>query len=359
MASLTNHVNGRGHEEEDGPKFVLVTGGAGYIGSHVVLELLKDDRYVPVVVDNLDNSHPECLHRIEGLSGKKVPFYPVDMMYKDGLREVFKKYNFSSAIHLAGLKSVGESVENPMKYYRVNIGIALNLVEVMKEFGVGKLLFSSSATVYGTPKYLPLDENHETGACSNPYGKTKFFVEEMLKDLSEVESDWNIVLLRYFNPIGAHESGEIGEDPNGIPANLMPFLTQVAVGKRKEAKVFGTDYPTRDGTGIRDYIHVVDLAQGHVAALAKLEEKCGCRAYNLGTGKTVSVLEMIAAVEKASGKKVPYVLCDKREGDVAEIYCDTTKAETELKWKATRSLDGMCADSWNWQRKNPNGYKTA
>ena len=354
MASLTN---GRHAVEE--AKFVLVTGGAGYIGSHVVLELLKDERYVPVVVDNLDNSHPECLHRIEELSGKKVLFYPVDLMYKDGLREVFKKYNFSSAIHLAGLKAVGESVENPMKYYRVNIGIALNLVEVMKEFGVRNLLFSSSATVYGTPKYLPLDENHETGNCSNPYGKTKFFIEEMLKDLSQVERDWNVVLLRYFNPIGAHESGQIGEDPNGIPANLMPFLTQVAVGKRKEAKVFGIDYPTRDGTGLRDYIHVVDLALGHVAALTKLEENCGGKAYNLGTGKTVSVLEMIAAVEKASGKKISYVACDRREGDVAEMYCDPTKAKKELKWKATRSVDQMCTDSWNWQKKNPNGYKTA
>lgn len=357
---MANHVNGHNHEIiVSEAKFVLVTGGAGYVGSHVVLELLKDDRYVPVVVDNLDNSHPECLHRIEELSGKKVPFYPVDMMYKDGLREVFKKYLFSSVIHLAGLKAVGESVENPMKYYRINIGVALNLVEVMKEFGVQNLLFSSSATVYGPPKYLPLDENHETGTCSSPYGKTKFFIEEMLKDLSRGEKDWNIILLRYFNPIGAHESGQIGEDPNGIPANLMPILTQVAVGKRREAKVFGADYPTHDGTGLRDYIHVVDLAEGHVAALTKLEEKCGCQVYNLGTGKGVSVLEMIAAVEKASGKKIPYVLCDRREGDVAEMYCDPSRAEAELKWRATRSLDQMCLDSWNWQKKNPNGYKTA
>ena len=351
-----HHANGVATD-----RFVLVTGGAGYVGTHVVLELLRDDRYVPVVVDNLDNSHPDCLKRIEKLSGKKVTFYPVDMMYTDGLREVFRKHHFSSVIHLAGLKAVGESVQNPMKYYRVNLGILLNLVEVMKEFGVKDLLFSSSATVYGSPKYLPLDEEHETGNCSNPYGRTKFFIEEMLKDLSQVESDWNIILLRYFNPIGAHESGQIGEDPNGVPANLVPFLTQVAVGKRKEAKVFGTDYPTRDGTGLRDYIHVVDLAQGHVAALTKLDEGCGCglKVYNLGTGKSVSVLEMIVALEKASGTKIPHVMCERREGDVAELYCNPSRAEFELNWRATRSLDQMCTDAWNWQKKNPNGYKTA
>lgn len=337
---------------------ILVTGGAGYIGSHVVLELLKEEVYTPVVVDNLENSHPECLKRIEDLTGKKVAFYPVDMMYKDGLRGVFQKHHFSAVIHLAGVKAVGESVQNPMKYYRINLGILLNLVDVMKEFGVKDLLFSSSATVYGDPKYLPLDEKHETGNCSNPYGTTKYFIEEMLKDLAKVEKDWNIIILRYFNPIGAHESGQIGEDPNGIPANLMPFLTQVAVGKRKEAKVFGTDYPTRDGTGLRDYIHVVDLAQGHVSALAKLEEMCGLKIYNLGTGKNVSVLEMIAAVEEASGKKIPYVLCQRREGDIADLYCNTSLALQELKWKASRSLSQMCRDSWNWQSKNPNGYKT-
>ena len=343
----------------NGLKYVLVTGGVGYIGSHTVLELLRDEQYVPVVVDNLSNSHLECLKRVEKLSGRKVTFYKVDMMDKDGLRDVFKRHEFSCVIHFAGLKAVGESVKDPLTYYRVNVGIALNLVEVMREFGVKDLMFSSSATVYGTPLHLPLDEEHPTGNCSNPYGKTKVIIEEILKDLSQVEPDWNIILLRYFNPIGAHESGEIGEDPNGIPANLMPFLTQVAVGKRKEAKVFGTDYPTRDGTGLRDYIHVVDLAHGHISALDKLEEKVGLKVYNLGTGKNVSVLEMIAAVEKASGRKIPYVLCDRREGDVAELYCDPTRVEAELHWKATRSLEQMCLDSWNWQQRNPNGYKNA
>ena len=351
---MNGHTNGAAEH-----KSVLVTGGAGYIGSHAVLELLREDNYTPVVLDNLQNSHQECLKRVEELSGKKVVFYGVDMLDKEALRRVFQKHNFSSVIHLAGLKAVGESVQNPMKYYRVNIDIALNLVEVMREFGVKNLLFSSSATVYGTPKYLPLDENHATGNCSNPYGKTKFFIEEILKDLCQVEREWNVILLRYFNPIGAHVSGMIGEDPDGVPANLMPFLTQVAVGKRKEVKVFGTDYPTRDGTGLRDYIHVVDLARGHVAALAKLEENCGLRAYNLGTGKSVSVLEMISAVEKASGREIPYVLCERREGDVGEIYCNPSRAEAELGWKACRSLDQMCSDSWNWQSKNPNGYKTA
>ena len=337
-------------------KFVLVTGGAGYIGSHMVLELLREDRYVPVVVDNLKNSHPECLKRIEKLSGKEVIFYPLDLMDKEKLKEVFQKYSFHAVIHFAGLKAVGESVQEPLKYYRINIDIALNLVEVMTEFGVTNLLFSSSATVYGTPQRLPIDEDHPTGNCSNPYGRTKVFIEEILKDLAKVERSWNIILLRYFNPVGAHESGMIGEDPNGQPNNLMPFLTQVAIGKRKEAMVFGTDYQTRDGTGIRDYIHVVDLAEGHVAALAKLEEKCGLKAYNLGSGNNVSVLEMIAALEKASGRSIPYRICDRREGDVAEVYCDASRAEKELKWKATKTLDQMCTDSWHWQQQNPNGY---
>lgn len=336
---------------------VLVTGGAGYIGSHTVLEILRAGRYVPVVIDNLDNSNPEVLKRVETLSGREVIFHRVDMMEKEKLREIFQKYSFHSVIHLAGLKAVGESVQDPLKYYRVNIGIALNLVEVMKEFKVKNLLFSSSATVYGLPETLPLTEDHPTGNCSNPYGKTKVFIEEILMDLAKIDPSWNIVLLRYFNPIGAHESGQIGEDPNGVPQNLMPFLTQVAIGKRSEVKVFGTDYPTRDGTGLRDYIHVVDLALGHVAALMKLEENCGLKIYNLGSGKNVSVLEMIAAVEKASGRKIPHQVCDRREGDIPELYCDPSRAEKELNWKATRTLDQMCSDSWNWQQQNPNGYK--
>lgn len=338
-------------------RYVLVTGGAGYIGSHTIVELLRVGRYVPVVVDNFDNSDAGCLKRVEKLSGKEVIFYRVDMMEKEKLREVFRKHSFYSVIHFAGLKAVGESMQDPLRYYRVNIGIALNLVEVMKEFNVTNLLFSSSATVYGSPQYLPLNEDHPTGSCSNPYGKTKVFIEEILKDMAKIEPNWNIILLRYFNPVGAHESGQIGEDPNGVPQNLMPFLTQVAVGKRKMAKVFGADYPTRDGTGLRDYIHVVDLAQGHVTALTKLEENCGLKAYNLGSGKNVSVLEMITAVEKASGQSIPYQVCDRREGDIAELYCDPSRAEVELKWRATRSLDQMCSDSWNWQLRNPNGYK--
>ena len=338
-------------------KFVLVTGGAGYIGSHTVLELLRTDRYVPVVVDNLFNSHPECLKRVEKLTGKKVPFHQLDLLDKEKTREVFRKYSFHAVIHFAGLKAVGESVREPIKYYRVNIDILLNLLEAMKEFGVTNLLFSSSATVYGTPQSLPLVEDHPTGNCSNPYGKTKVFIEEILKDLAQVEPTWNILLLRYFNPIGAHESGLIGEDPNGVPNNLMPFLTQVAVGKREEVLVFGNDYPTRDGTGVRDYIHVVDLAQGHVAALAKVEEKCGLKIYNLGSGEGVSVLEMIHALEAASGKKIPHRVVERREGDLAELYCDATRAERELQWRATRSLSQMCTDSWRWQTQNPNGYK--
>ena len=338
-------------------KFVLVTGGAGYIGSHTVLELLRTDRYLPVVVDNLFNSHPECLKRVEKLTGKKVAFHQLDLLDKEKTREVFRKYSFHAVIHLAGLNGVGKSVREPMKYYRVNIDITLNVLEVMKEFGVTNLLFSSSSTVYGAPQHLPIGEDHPTGNCSNPYGKTKVFIEEILKDLAQVEPSWNILLLRYFNPIGAHESGLIGEDPNGVPNNLMPFLTQVAVGKRKEVLVFGDDYPTKDGTGVRDYIHVVDLAQGHVAALAKAEEKCGLKIYNLGSGNGVTVLEMIHAVETASGKKIPHRIVERREGDLPELYCDATRAERELQWKATRSLSQMCADSWRWQTHNPNGYK--
>ena len=341
---------------EERGKYVLVTGGVGYVGSHTLIELLHNESYRPVVVDNLINAHPTCLKRIEKLTGKKVPFYQVDLMDKESVRAIFRQYSFHAVIHFAGLKAVGESVRQPLRYYRVNVGIAINLVEVMKEFDVKNILFSSSATVYGEPQHLPIAETHPTGNCSNPYGKTKVFVEEILKDVAEAEPDWNILLLRYFNPVGAHESGEIGEDPNGVPNNLMPFLTQVAVGKRKEALVFGDDYPTRDGTGIRDYIHVVDLAQGHVAGLEKLEEKCGLRTYNLGSGENVSVLEMIAALEEASGKTIPYRVVGRREGDIAEMYCDPARAERELKWKATRTLSQMCVDSWRWQVNNPHGF---
>ena len=337
-------------------KRVLVTGGAGYIGSHTVVEMLKSGSYQPVVVDNLYNSNAECMKRVEKITGKKVDFFQMDLLDRGKLRELFTKYEFYAVIHFAGLKAVGESVQKPLMYYRTNIDIALNLLELMEEFNVNNFIFSSSATVYGTPERLPLDETHPVGKCSNPYGKTKFFVEEILTDIAQVKPDWNVILLRYFNPVGAHESGEIGEYPNGTPNNLMPFISQVAVGTRTELQVFGNDYETRDGTGVRDYIHVVDLAIGHVAALEKLQENCRLKTYNLGTGKGVSVLELVAAMEKASGRKIPYKIATRREGDVAAVYADPRLAERELKWKATRSLEEFCRDSWKWQSRNPNGY---
>lgn len=340
-------------------KLVLVTGGAGYIGSHVVLELLNTGRYQPVAVDNLENSSVESLKRIEKITGKKVDFYEYDILDREKLTEVFKKYRFFAVMHFAGLKAVGESVRIPARYYRVNIDIALNLIEVMKEFGVKNFIFSSSATVYGEPQYLPIDENHPVGNCSNPYGKSKYFVEEILKDVYEAEPDWNIILLRYFNPVGAHESGEIGEDPRGVPNNLMPYVSQVAVGARPELTVFGNDYNTRDGTGVRDYIHVVDLAQGHVAALAIIEQNCGLKIYNLGTGKGVSVLELVHAMEKAAGHKIPYKITGRRLGDITALSADPSLAEKELHWKAERGLEEFCADAWRWQSKNPRGYSAS
>ncbi|XP_070555442.1 UDP-glucose 4-epimerase-like [Ptychodera flava] len=345
-------------------KCILVTGGAGYIGSHVVIELLNIG-YEPVVIDNFANSvrgtkgdQPEIIKRIEEITAKSVKFYEIDILDKKALQDLFTKHQFFAVIHLAGLKAVGESTEIPLRYYRVNVGGTLNLLEVMKEHNVHNIVFSSSATVYGAPQYLPLDEKHPVGACTNPYGLSKYFIENILADLSKAEKDWNVILLRYFNPVGSHKSGLIGEDPQGVPNNLMPYVAQVAVGKRPQLSVFGDDYDTPDGTGVRDYIHVVDLASGHIAALKKLEENGGCKVYNLGTGKGYSVLEMVKGFEKASGKEIKYKVVPRREGDIGSCYADSSLAERELGWKAERGLDEMCEDLWRWQQQNPNGFKT-
>lgn len=334
---------------------ILVCGGAGYIGSHTVLELIAAG-YDVVVIDNLVNSSPECLKRCEKLSGVPIKFFEADLRDKKALEAIFDKFTFHSVIHFAGLKAVGESCQLPLLYYQNNISGTICLLEVMRERSLKNIIFSSSATVYGEPQYLPLDERHPVGGCTNPYGKTKYFIEEILKDLYTAEPDWNIVLLRYFNPTGAHSSGEIGEDPSGPPNNLMPYVAQTAVGRRKELSVFGNDYNTPDGTGVRDYIHVVDLALGHVAAVNKLNEKCGCKVYNLGTGEGYSVLQMVTAFEKASGKPVPYKIAGRRSGDVASVYADPKLSFEELGWKAERGLDKMCEDLWRWQSKNPLGF---
>lgn len=336
---------------------ILVTGGAGYVGTHTVVELL-DAGYDVVVMDNLVNASMESLKRVNEITGKVVPTYNVDLLDKEGLRGIFQKHKISCVMHFAGLKAVGESCQKPLLYYKTNVGGTINLLEVMKEFEVYNMIFSSSATVYGSPKYLPIDEKHPTGGCTNAYGKTKFFIEEILKDICTAEKQWNVVLLRYFNPVGAHASGKIGEDPQGIPNNLMPFVSQVAVGRLKELTVYGNDYDTPDGTGVRDYIHVVDLAQGHVAALKCLETSCGCKVYNLGTGKGYSVLDMAKAFEKAAGKPIPYKIAGRRVGDIASCYADATLAEKELGWKAKLDLAKMCEDLWRWQSNNPNGFRT-
>ena len=333
---------------------VLVTGGAGYIGSHTIIELDKANRDV-VVVDNLCNSKPIALKRVEKIISKKIKFYEIDCCDEAALREVFKKEKIDSVIHFAGLKAVGESVAIPLKYYENNLISTLSLLKVMKEFGCTNLVFSSSATVYGMPKSVPISEDFPLSA-TNPYGRTKLFIEEILRDYYKANPEMNIALLRYFNPIGAHESGTIGEDPNGIPNNLMPYITQVAIGKLKQLGVFGDDYPTHDGTGVRDYIHVCDLARGHVLAIAKLETKPGVVTYNLGTGNGYSVLDMVKAFEKACGKKIDYKIAPRRPGDIAECYADPTLALNELGFKAEYDLDRMCADSWRWQSSNPNGY---
>jgi len=333
---------------------ILVTGGAGYIGSHTCVELL-DAGYEVIIVDNFSNSKPEVLNRIREITGKDFKFYKVDLLDEDGLDAVFKENEIDAVIHFAGLKAVGESVKIPLSYYHNNITGTIILCKLMEKYGVKKMVFSSSATVYGMPDKVPISEDFPLRA-TNPYGRTKLMIEEILRDLAVTDERWSIALLRYFNPIGAHPSGRIGEDPNGIPNNLMPYITQVASGKLKELKVFGNDYPTKDGTGVRDYIHVVDLAKGHLKALEKVEKSTGVDAYNLGTGRGYSVLEVIRAFEKASGQKVPYTIVDRRPGDVAICYADPTKAKNELGWVAEKGIDEMCADSWNWQSKNPNGY---
>ncbi|MDB2106227.1 UDP-glucose 4-epimerase GalE [Clostridium paraputrificum] len=334
---------------------ILVTGGAGYIGSHTSIELLQAG-YDIVIVDNFCNSKPESLNRIEELTGKKPKFYEVDILDREGLNKVFEENNIEAVIHFAGLKAVGESVEKPIEYYENNISGTLVLCDVMRKHNVKKIVFSSSATVYGMNNKVPFSEDMPTASATNPYGSTKLFIEQILSDIYVSDNEWSVALLRYFNPIGAHESGRIGEDPNGIPNNLMPYITQVAVGKRKELSVFGNDYDTHDGTGVRDYIHVVDLAKGHLKAVGKVLSSNGVEAYNLGTGIGYSVLDVVNSFEKASGQKVPYKIVERRAGDIATCYADATKALRELGWKAEKNLDDMCRDSWRWQKNNPNGY---
>ncbi len=334
---------------------ILVTGGAGYIGSHTCIELIKAG-YDVVVVDNFYNSKREALKRTADLSGKPVTFYECDIRDEKGLDKIFKAEKIDAVIHFAGLKAVGESCQKPLEYYDNNIAGTLVLCDVMKKNGCKKIVFSSSATVYGMNNVSPLKESMPTGGTTNPYGTTKFMIEIILSDLFKSDKEWSICLLRYFNPIGAHESGRIGEDPNGIPNNLMPFITQVAIGKRECLSVFGSDYDTHDGTGVRDYIHVVDLAAGHVKALQRVLGKSGLDVYNLGTGTGYSVLDVVKAFEKASGVKINYKIVDRRPGDVAVCYSDPSKAYAELGWKAERGIDEMCADSWRWQSQNPNGY---
>ena len=334
---------------------ILVTGGAGYIGSHTVVELIKLGKEV-VIVDNLSNSSILVLDRIEEITGKRPTFYELDVADKAALRSVFEKESIEAAIHFAGYKAVGVSVEKPVMYYENNIISTLSLVEVMAEFGVKKIVFSSSATVYGLNNPSPLVENMPTSA-TNPYGYTKVMLEQILRDLEVSDKEWSVALLRYFNPIGAHESGLIGEDPAGIPNNLMPFIAQVAVGKRSELSVFGNDYDTVDGTGVRDYIHVVDLALGHIKALEKISDTTGVYTYNLGSGQGTSVLELVQAFEKVNGVLVPYKIVDRRPGDVATCYANADKALAELNWKTEKTIEDMCRDTWNWQSKNPNGYK--
>lgn len=334
---------------------ILVAGGAGYIGTHTVVEL-QNAGYEVVVVDNLYNSSEKALARVEKITGKPVKFYKADILDRAALNEIFEKETIDSCIHFAGLKAVGESVAKPWEYYENNIAGTLTLVDVMRQHGVKNIIFSSSATVYGDPAMIPITEECPKGQCTNPYGWTKSMLEQILSDIQKADNEWNVVLLRYFNPIGAHESGTIGENPNGIPNNLMPYITQVAVGKLQQLGVFGDDYDTHDGTGVRDYIHVVDLAKGHVKALKKIEENAGLCIYNLGTGHGYSVLDIVKNFEAANGVKIPYVIKDRRPGDIATCYADASKAKEELGWVAEKGIREMCADSWRWQSNNPNGY---
>lgn len=336
-------------------KTILVTGGAGYIGSHTCLEMLNAGHEV-VVVDNLDNSCEESMRRVQELTGKELTFHKVDVCDRAALQQVFESKKFDAVVHFAGLKAVGESCEIPLRYYENNIFSTIELLKVMQENNCFNFVFSSSATVYGDPATVPITEEFPLSA-TNPYGKTKLFIEEILRDLCASDKRWNCILLRYFNPIGAHESGRIGEDPQGIPNNLMPFVMQVAVGMREQLSVFGDDYDTPDGTGVRDYIHVVDLALGHLAAIDKLADMPGCTAINLGTGQGYSVLEMVKAAEKASGREVPYLIVDRRPGDIANCYAEPKLAAEKLGWRASRNLEQMCADAWRWQEGNPKGYE--
>ena len=338
---------------------ILVSGGAGYIGSHTCVELIEAG-YEVVVADNLINSCEEAVHRVEKIVGKKVPFVKCELCDPVEVKELFNNYpDIDSVIHFAGLKAVGESVSKPLEYYTNNLVNTLMILNVMRDHGVKNFVFSSSATVYGDPASVPIREDFPTGGTTNPYGTTKLFIERILMDYCKAEPSLNVALLRYFNPIGAHESGLIGEDPNDIPNNLVPYIAKVAVGKLEKVHVFGNDYPTPDGTGVRDYIHVVDLARGHVAAIKKLEQKPGLFICNLGTGHGYSVLDVINAFSKACGKEIPYVIDPRRPGDIAECWCDPSKAKRELGWEAQYGIEEMCAHSWNWQSHNPDGYKTA
>ena len=335
---------------------ILVTGGAGFIGSHTVVEL-QEAGYDVVVLDNLSNSSEKSLERVEKITGKKVPFYKADILDRDALEQIFAAEKIEAVIHFAGLKAVGESVAKPWEYYENNIAGTLTLVDVMRKHGVKNIIFSSSATVYGNPAFIPITEECPKGQCTNPYGWTKSMLEQILTDIQKADNEWNVILLRYFNPIGAHKSGTMGENPSGIPNNLMPYITQVAVGKREKLGVFGNDYDTHDGTGVRDYIHVVDLARGHVKALKKVEENAGLRIYNLGTGVGYSVLDIVKNFEEATGVKIPYEIQARRPGDIATCYSDAAKAREELGWVAQYGIKEMCEDSWRWQKNNPNGYE--
>lgn len=354
IIELSRKVTDCGRIKEDSVENILVTGGAGYIGSHTVVELLENG-YGVVVVDNLSNSSKESLKRVKKITGKDVKFYEADVRDRAAMEKIFTENKIDYVIHFAGLKAVGESCAKPVEYYDNNLGGTLVLLDVMRSHGCKKIVFSSSATVYGTPERLPLDETCRTGGTTNPYGTSKYFQEIMLEDVYKADKEWTVVLLRYFNPVGAHESGLIGEDPRGIPNNLTPYIAKVAIGELKEVGVFGNDYPTPDGTGVRDYIHVVDLAKGHVAAINKIKNS-GVYVYNLGTGVGYSVLDVIHAYEKACGHAIPYSIKPRRPGDIASCYADASKAERELGWKAQYGIDEMCSSSWNWQSNNPKGY---
>ena len=334
---------------------VLVTGGAGYIGSHTCLELLNEG-YGVVVIDNLSNSNPKSLDRVRALSGKDLRFYQGDVRDEALLRRIFTENDIGCVIHFAGLKAVGESVAQPWRYYDNNLNTTLVLTKVMECVGMKNIIFSSSATVYTADNEMPLRETSRTGNCTNPYGWTKYMCEQILRDIAFADPEWSVVLLRYFNPVGAHKSGKIGEHPNGIPNNLMPFISQTAIGKRHHLSVFGNDYDTHDGTGVRDYIHVVDLAKGHVAAVKYVMEHTGCEVFNLGTGNGCSVLDMVKAFNEANGLDLPYKIVDRRPGDIATCYADPAKSAEVLGWKATKDQTDMCRDTWNWQSKNPNGF---